>query len=272
MSGEEIRLIACDMDGTLLDSRKRMPPDMPAVLQALRERDIVFVVASGRQYASLQRDFVGLDKGMYYLCENGALVARDGKPLLVEPLSAESAAELVRCARQIPGAHPLVCADDCAWYEGEEGGESEYARNVLQYYARHQHCDDLLQVLPKVRICKVAVFDDGEAEQNIYPRLRRLASAERSVCLSGHRWVDIMRAGVNQGTAVQFLQRTLGIGPAQCMAFGDYLNDLEMLQACGESYAMKNAYPLLKESCRYVTEYSNDEGGVRETLRQRLGI
>lgn len=272
MSGGEVRLIACDMDGTLLDSRKRLPPDLPAVLQALRERGIAFVVASGRQYATLQRDFAGVDAGMYYLCENGAMVARDGEPLLVEALPAEAAAEVIGKARQIPGAHPLVCGAEGAWYEGSPEDGSEYAWNVRQYYARHQHCDDLLAVLPKLQICKIAVFDDGEAEQNCYPRLLPLADGERAVCLSGHRWVDVMRAGVNKGTALRFLQRTLGVEPEACMAFGDYLNDLEMMEACGESYAMRNAHPLLKARCRYVTAGTNDEGGVRETLRRRLGV
>ena len=52
-----IKLIACDMDGTLLDSQKRLPPELPEVIAQLREKGVIFCVASGRQYASLRRDF-----------------------------------------------------------------------------------------------------------------------------------------------------------------------------------------------------------------------
>lgn len=57
-----------------------------------------------------------------------------------------------------------------------------------------------------------------------------------------------------------------GISAVNCMAFGDYINDLHMLLRCGESYAMKDAHPGLKEVAKYVT-LSNDEDGVMEVLR-----
>lgn len=272
MSGGEFRLVACDMDGTLLDSQKRQPPGLPALLAALRERGIAFVVASGRQYAILRRDFAGMDEGMYYLCENGSMIMRDDQLVMVDALPAAAAAEVIRLARTIPGAHPLVCAVEGAWYEGPEEGQEGYFAAVRRYNLLHHHCEDLLEVLPQLRICKISVFDDLGAEHNAYPQLLPLDGEQQTVCLSGQIWVDIMRAGVNKGSAVQFLQGRLGLAPEECLAFGDYLNDVEMMDACGQSYAMKNAHPLLKERCRYVTEGTNDEDGVCATLRQRLGL
>ena len=67
------------------------------------------------------------------------------------------------------------------------------------------------------------------------------------------------------------LQKQLGISPDECMAFGDYLNDLELMQAVTHSYAMANAHPDLKAVCRY-TAPSNDEDGVVRTIRQVLGL
>ena len=57
-----IKLIDCDVDGTLLDSQKRLPPELPEVIAQLREKGVIFCVASGRQYASLRRDFDHADR------------------------------------------------------------------------------------------------------------------------------------------------------------------------------------------------------------------
>ena len=56
------------------------------------------------------------------------------------------------------------------------------------------------------------------------------------------------------------------------MAFGDFLNDCEMMEACGQSYGMKNGHPELLARCRFVTGKTNDEDGVCDTLRQVFGL
>ena len=68
-----IKLIACDMDGTLLDSQKRLPPDISSVIRALKEQGVLFAVASGRQYAALRRDLKEIADDILFICENGAL-------------------------------------------------------------------------------------------------------------------------------------------------------------------------------------------------------
>ena len=77
-----------------------------------------------------------------------------------------------------------------------------------------------------------------------------------------------MKPGVNKGCAMRGIQQKLGISPEECMAFGDYLNDCEMMQVCKQSYGMKNGHPDLLAGCRFVTEKTNDEDGVCDTLRR----
>ena len=80
-----------------------------------------------------------------------------------------------------------------------------------------------------------------------------------------------MKPGVNKGEALRGVQRMLGIRPEECMAFGDYLNDCELLDAVGESYAMENAHPALKRIAKYIAP-SNDEDGVMRVLRERFDL
>lgn len=125
---------------------------------------------------------------------------------------------------------------------------------------------DILEAAKQDKICKVAVFDAVDAESNCYVRLERFRDGFM-VILSGSRWVDLMNPGVDKGVAIEALQRQFGIAPAECMAFGDYLNDCGMMRVCDYSYAMANAHPGLKAVCRFEAK-SNDENGVLEKIRE----
>ena len=87
------------------------------------------------------------------------------------------------------------------------------------------------------------------------------------VSLSGHEWVDIMNLTVNKGEAIRLIQKKYDISYEETMAFGDYLNDYEMMKSCYYSYAMKNAHEDLKEICRFEAP-SNDENGVIKTIKK----
>ena len=80
-----------------------------------------------------------------------------------------------------------------------------------------------------------------------------------------------VRRGLGKGVAVGFMCDNLHITPAQCMAFGDYLNDVELLRSVGESYAMANAHERLKKVAKHVCP-SNDEDGVCRTIRSVLAV
>ena len=85
--------------------------------------------------------------------------------------------------------------------------------------------------------------------------------------ISGKNWLDISNPTSNKGTAIQFLQKEMNITPEQTMVFGDYLNDLEMLEAAYYSYAMKNAHENVKKTARFITE-SNTNLGVEKIIQQ----
>ena len=89
--------------------------------------------------------------------------------------------------------------------------------------------------------------------------------------MSGPHWVDVLSPTANKGRAVRRLQEELGVTPDQTMVFGDFLNDLEMMDAATYSFAMANAHPLLKERANWVAPTNNANGVVR-TIRTVLGL
>jgi hydroxymethylpyrimidine pyrophosphatase-like HAD family hydrolase len=80
-----------------------------------------------------------------------------------------------------------------------------------------------------------------------------------------------MNPATNKGAGIRSIQRALGITPAQTMVFGDFLNDLELMDAADYSFAMYNAHPVLRERARYVAPPNTDNGVVR-TISSVLGL
>ena len=120
-------------------------------------------------------------------------------------------------------------------------------------------------------VCKVAFYDAGDAATHELPVLQKRLGERHAVILSGANWVDVMKPGVNKGRAMQMLQTLKGLSPDACMAFGDYLNDLELLQSVTESYAMENALDDLKRIAKHIAP-PNDEDGVMRVVKERFGV
>lgn len=263
----DLRLVVTDLDGTLLDGEGRIPDRLWSVLPRLKERGILLAPASGRQYATLRRLFARNAEGMAFIAENGTLVVLDGAELSCTPLEPEFAFELVRLVRElVEEGHDLGliwCGRETAYVERTDPA---FVAEVAKYYSALEPVEDLLQV--DEAAIKCAVFDFGRAEDGA-ARLLSERCAPYQVVTSSEHWVDVMSADANKGSALESLQRELGITPEQTVVFGDYLNDLEMLADAPHSFAMANAHPDVIEVARFVAP-ANDEHGVVQVLERLL--
>ena len=149
-----------------------------------------------------------------------------------------------------------------------ERTEPEFLGEVEKYYRRAKLLDDVLKYDDDVN--KVAIFDFGDAESGVYQDLQGKVD-EYSVVVSAKQWVDVMNPSADKGNAVRALQEELGVTREQTVAFGDFLNDVEMLEAAGMSFAMANSHPGVFDVSRFVAP-SNAEGGVITVLRHLLGL
>lgn len=260
-----IKLIATDMDGTLLTTEKEFPPHLFNVIDRLHERNIKFAVASGRQYYTLLKDFEPVKDEVTFICENGALVFDKGENIFCDAMAYEDIAKCIEIIRGIENAYPILCGVDSAYIEDDH---QEFNQNADMYYARCERVDNLLEAAKKDRICKIAIFDTEDAQVNTYEQVKQLNDTYK-VSLSGHQWVDIMNPTVNKGEAMRLIQKKYDISYDETMAFGDYLNDYEMMQTCYYNYAMENAHDELKSICNFRAP-SNDENGVIVTIEHFL--
>jgi Cof subfamily protein (haloacid dehalogenase superfamily) len=266
----DIRLIVADMDGTLLDDEKELHEHFWPLIDELHARGILFSPASGRQYFTLLREFEDIADEMVFIAENGSLVMRRGQEVSSDCLSREDALRLVRTLRQAAAdgvdGGVVVCGKHSAYIERSD---RPFFEQVDKYYARLEVVDDLTKVIDD-DVLKVAVYDFVSAEHSTLPVLSDFVESHK-VTVSGEHWLDVNTRTANKGHAISALQAAFDITPAQTMVFGDFLNDLEMMDTADYAFAMHNAHPLLRERAKFVAP-SNNENGVVRTIASILDI
>ncbi|MFJ4160830.1 Cof-type HAD-IIB family hydrolase [Microbacterium testaceum] len=261
----DIRLIAVDMDGTLLDGEGNIPDPLWSLLPRLAERGVAFVPASGRQLTTLQRSFGEAAGEMTFIAENGAYVVSAGVEVSSDAIHREVVERVVGHLRDLGergyDLGVVLCGKRSAYIERSDAA---FRREAETYYAALEVVDDVLAVDDEV--LKIAIYDFAVAEHSVARALDEVATTHR-VVVSGRHWVDIMNLHVDKGAALRRLQTALEVTPAQTAAFGDYLNDLEMLDAADWSYAMREAHPEVVARARYRAP-SNLDHGVVTTIRE----
>lgn len=266
----DIRLVVADMDGTLLDGQGAVPPRMWPLLDRMRAAGIVFTPASGRQYATLAQLFAGRE-GLAFIAENGTYVVRDGVEVSSDTVDPAVVRALIARLREL-AADPgdprdlgvVVCGKRSAYIERTDPA---FRAEADTYYKALAEVADLSAVDDDV--LKVAIYDFGDAESGTAPRIADFGDTHQ-VVVSGPHWIDVMNQGVDKGVAVRRLQRDLGVTADQTVAFGDYLNDVQMLGAATHSYAMANAHPDVLAVARHRAPANTDEG-VITVLQELLG-
>ena len=256
-----IKLVATDMDGTLLNSRKEVPQEFEPWV--LAHPGIKTVIASGRQYFTLEKDFLPIRDKLIFVAENGGLVYDHQQVVYRNTMEKRDLRNCLALLKTVPYATPILCGETGAFVVPD--GSQELLDNASMYYEKLDRVGDLLPLTDRMDFVKIAVFFSGKHAEEMYPRLDHLGPNVVSV-LSGDSWVDLQNKTVNKGVAIQAIQKRYNIKPEECAAFGDYLNDYQMLQVCGESYCMKNGHEDLKKIAKHVTEYTNDENGIMRIL------
>jgi cof-like hydrolase len=262
-----IKLIVSDMDGTLLNTNHEFPKDFMRLFKALQQREITFCVASGRQYTSLLQFFAPIKEQMSFIAQNGTLLMRNDKVLYENTLSVyhlQRILSVVKPSSQV--AVGLYSRAHTYLFPTTPYAESQ----VRIYNTSVIKVRDLSEV-PEP-ISQVSLYDPINARTNTLPTLSVLAQEGLTITLSGTHWIDITNAGANKGEALVALQKALEITPEQTMAFGDHLNDIQMMRQASFSYAMKNAEEEVKAVANYITEKDNNENGVLKTIDKKLNL
>lgn len=270
------RLLALDIDGTLLRSDKTISPRTLAAVEAARGRGVRVVLVTGRRHPAARRIAEQLGEDLDLVLHNGALIVENGEVLRCLPLPRALALRAVAVGR--------ACAADPVLHCGQRGEGRlmiegiEPSNTLLVYYLDRSHPD----------VSSVPVLDDAlhedpiqvmfgggiEAMARLRGRLLEELGAQvridRTIYpASGVLFLDVLRAGVGKAEALAFLQRRWDVSARETLAIGDNWNDHEMLEAAGLGFVMGNADPEMLRLGLAVLP-TNDEDGVAVAIEREI--
>ena len=253
------KLIAVDMDGTLLNEKKELPDGFIPWVKS--HPNITVAIASGRQYFTLLSMFSKIEKHLLFIAENGGVVFLRGEILYKNTLSKNQVLQIIGQLRKNPEYYIVLCGLHSSYTENDD---PEFLAKVDLYYARNTRVGSFEEILDRDEIIKMALYVKDLQAEAAYGRMPELPAYVAPV-LSGVSWIDLAGSSVNKGEALRRVQEALEITREETMAFGDYMNDADLLAASGDSFAMQNSHPDLLPYARYLAP-SNEKGGVMKVL------
>jgi hypothetical protein len=265
-----VRMIALDLDGTLLRADKTIGPRTRDALHAAHAKGVEIVLASGRMASSIERIATALGVDVCLMSCNGAEVygrAAGGRKLLFhQPLNADVGREVVAYGKahryQVnfyhndvlhsedgPGLRPWIEV-----YRSRTTSPFHYVKDLMEY--THLAPSKVLYVVdPTIR---------NAIQADIAPRLGSRVATLRT----DPEYLEFLDPGVDKGVGLTKLAEVLGIPMGQVMAMGDGENDIPMLAVSGWPVAMVNAGPLCRAVGRFFTQSDNDHDGVAEAIER----
>lgn len=266
-----IKLVVTDMSGTLLNADQQVDHNRLArLLQRLNQQDAYFAVCSGNQYRHLREVMAPLQAdNLIYVAENGASIYWQEQQIFDGALSAQQLADFLANyqakAEPLQHAYVILTGNDRSYTN--QGVAPALLEQASKFYANLQPID-LKQVHEPIKKISLA-YSGGDAAEHV-AALNAYFAGKLVAHDSGYGVIDVVRGDVGKAAAVAFLQQHWQIKPAETLAFGDGANDIDMLEAAGQSYAMQNAPDLVKAVAQQATELDAEHAGVLATLETLL--
>lgn len=269
----DVKLIALDLDDTLLNKNGEISDENVEALRKCAERGIYVVLCSGRLEAGIE-PFVNrlgiknLESGRYMIAINGCSVfdMHENKQILCHKVPSDILIRADEMAREI-GLQSQIYSTDTIYY----GTLTPWIQMDIDLCkVKGVKAEDypamLLNGSPKMLVpCNP---ETPEIVHDLMLKMKAEFNERAVVFTSKPFFLELLPPNCGKGEAVKWLCEKLGFGVEKSMAFGDGLNDESMIVKCGHGVAMKNANEHIKEVADFVTEYDNNESGVAKFLEK----
>lgn len=269
------RLIACDLDETLLnDSKEICERNIQAIERARKEYGVRFVPATGRGYTCIDHVLKTLQsagkQGEYIISNNGGVITEnhDMQAITFHALAFEKAKELCAFGFQKDVCVQVFTATDVYAFHLNED-ERHWLYSFKPDSIECRECNiDMLQGIPITKV----LFQNRDVAylQALAQEMPTTLKDGVSISFSSNRYMELNTAGVDKGSGLTELARHLQINLEDTIAIGDNFNDIGMLKVAGLSVAVANAHETIQSMCDYVTIADNNQGGVAEVIERYI--
>lgn len=263
-----IKLVACDLDGTLLSSDNRIGEKTVQIIRELMNFGIKFILITGRIHSASVKyaEMLGIEEPIVSL--NGALVKfPKGKTIKAFYLPQKRVLKALELAEKY-FVNILLYSEDKVIYTPENMIFPSYIGNLeaetMEVDSYYDYVDMVLRVVfssdRKPILYRIAYKLEpiffSNISTSIYPSLR----------YDNLTYLEVKRNGISKATGLKYVRKYYGLRKREIAGIGDFYNDLEFLKNVGVAVAMKNAVSEIKYNADYVTSKTNDEDGVGEFL------
>lgn len=269
----EYRLIASDLDETLLNDDHRVPEENIKWIQKARlEKNVRFVPATGRGYMSITPELTQLgltdQENEYVLSFNGGSLTenKNNRIMKWQGLPFEKMKEIFEFGlKQDVCIHVYTNTTLYVWHLSDSERERLIAQRLEVTYPE----EDSVDFLKDEMIAKILYQNvDVPYLMTLEPQMKHITEGHCAVSYSSNRYMEFNAIGVDKGKALHELAKMLDIPIEATIAVGDNFNDMAMLEAAGLAVAAGNAVQEVKDACDYTTKADNNEGAVAELIRK----
>lgn len=261
------KLIALDMDGTLLSEDKTISKANFKAIQRAKAKGVKVVLATGRPINGIKKYLKELnliEAGDYAVAYNGALVQRtkDGKIIADNPMNIEDLNYLYELSKRLKVHIHFLTESKCVTTEINEYSMVEATINEIPLEVA-----DFSKIPLDTNVVKIMFIDEANYLSKVIEQLPSEVYDKYTVVRSAPYFLEFLNKKVNKGFGVGLLAENLGISHKEVICIGDAGNDIDMIKYAGLGVAMGNAFPEVKQIADYVT-CTNEEDGVAKVINK----
>lgn len=267
---KKIKLIASDMDQTFLRNDGTFDQEyFSKILNRLDQHQIKFVAASGRSLWLIE-DIFGkkLGKRIDYVAENGGFVMADGQKIAGEGISADVLRQAESfCAKHFSKNYLIAAGKDYAYTLDADAFQKIGGPHQKTFSHNVKQVADFADL--EADIYKLTIFTPDNNTEEVAEIFNQGFKQPLTAVVSGYGAVDLIKPGLHKAWGLKQLMNYLELDASNLMAFGDDLNDIEMLKLADYAYAMENAKPKVKDAASFIAP-NNNESGVLQVIEKYL--
>lgn len=262
------KLVVCDMDGTLLTSNHKISDYTADIIKEVEDKGIKFMIATGRPYLDARHYRDSLKLRSYLITSNGARAHDDdNNPIVVENIPKELVKKLLSYDVGKDIHRNIYIGND--WIiEYEIDGLVEFHRE-----SGYSFNIDNLDKYKNSEAAKVFFLGKDHEIENLEKNMEKEFENDLSITISSPFCLEFMKKGVNKAETLKKVLKLLNIKPEEVIAFGDSMNDYEMLSLVGKPFIMGNANQRLIDALPNVEVVrNNNEDGIGEKLKEIFNV
>lgn len=264
-----IKMIVTDLDGTLLNENSKVSYETREYLKKLKNMGYIIVIATGRIYASALKATDGAEFANYLITDTGSCIydMSNSKPIYKNNIDKKIVEKLLDYYND-NFRYIFICDKNYIYKYSDDIENSNIVKTTKDKNV-------ILNSVTSISHISISMKNNDEVMKLYHKLLDDIKELDFDIMqdsFSDRKWIEISAKNVSKYNAISSLATLLHIDNSEIMAFGDGLNDIDMLEKCGQGIAMKNALIEVKRIANNVTSDDNNHDGVINYLKENLDV